>query len=241
MKIFKKIMLSMLIMGNINSVAFGMCTFDAKQRAFDRAECALAKAEVARRKHGKDLEIFRGIALEDQVAMVRDMLEALPADQRFEFVMYVRGWDDCAVLHQVACKNQVEMVRVILDALPEQQRLGAVIDERGLISTMALHKAAMKNQVEMARVILEALPVEQRYAAIMHKNWMGITALRSAEICGHKNVEKVLIEYLEHCLQHEQEQSGQESKKRSHEDSDGSPVAPKKQEKQETGSICNIM
>ncbi len=199
MKIFKKIILSILMIGSINSVAFGMWSAATDQKAFDRAEAVMAEEKVRQIKHQKNLEIFRSAVEQNRVEIVRGMLKALPATQRFEFVMYkpdlVVVWGISTYNNAIICDHPA-MLRVLLWSIPAE------------------HRSAMAKEVQ------------KKVAA-------------ASEF--HKEASEVIIEYLEHCQEQEQEESGQESKKRSHEDSDGSPVAPKKQEKQETGSICNIM
>ncbi len=114
MRMFKKLMLSMLMIGSINSVAFGMkrgadeisgkgrvgepaCNrkkdggqgLDAEQRAaFDMAAHAIYVAEEEERRHVEDLKLFHRAVENGRVENVRMLLAQLSMEQRFEFIKY---------------------------------------------------------------------------------------------------------------------------------------------------------
>ncbi|MFA6535043.1 MAG: ankyrin repeat domain-containing protein [Candidatus Babeliales bacterium] len=296
MKIFKKIMLSIIMAGCSGTLAFGMNPLglnpEERKALFDKVwyslylghhEWKLVHRDPGNLKsvtierpavRGSDLDIFHDAMRTRLVCLVRTLLEAIPVEQRFQFIapslhsynilitatetgeveivrmlldiipqeqrfefVMTRGWEGSTAIMIAVEKGDLGIVRMLLEVVPQGQRIAALMtSDMARFWPMTVFESALrKGNVAMVRLLLETVPAEQRLQVIMTKDWRGSTALQYAEGNGQAAIVNIFAEY---CPQVAPQQEERESKKRPHDDGDGSPEDLKKQE---TGSGCNIM
>ncbi len=220
MKIFKKIMLSMLIMGSINSVAFGM-----KRGADEISGKGGAGEPAANRKKddNQTLSWFErvkktiGYFIIDRIVpdggtilhlavasgdmdLVREAIEREPEEQRAALVM--KESPSCGTAPAIAmCRDDTEMVKFLMSFVPKEQR-AALVMGKASNGVTPLHHAAFHGNIEMVRLVLSYLSAsylskEHRVEFIMTKDENGHTALWYAESRGYIEIARLLAEYCQ--------------------------------------------
>lgn len=219
MKIFKKIMLSMLMMGSINSASFGM-----KRGADEISGKGRVGEPAANRKKDDDqtlswfdrarktmrsfiLDVFAPGYTSLHIAAgagnmdhVRQIIESVPVDQRYALVAKETPAGTTAPAFAIINDN-IEMVRYLMSFVPKEQRASLVM-WRASNGVTVLHLATFHCNIEMVRLLLSYLSeshlsAEHRLEIIMAEDENGHTALWYAKSCGYIEIARLLTEYCQ--------------------------------------------
>ncbi len=254
MRIFKKLLLLVLVASGTSSMAFGMYEPLYNAVFWGHAEDVISLLEsiptatraefVLNYRDAQRSTLLHCAGKRGPQEIVRILLEAIPTEQRVEFIM-VKDEYGYTVLHWAACFNRVEILNALLEFVPLEQRFRVVVAGSEDGST-ALCYAITWRRPAMARLLIEAVPGAQRLEMLNAKNCFGFSALYSAmvEMGGHnEELDQALLSFLPENLQAKffrdrkaylsiKEELGRASKKRSRDDSeDANPVASKRQKK----------
>ncbi len=183
MKMFKKLMLSMLIMCGVSSLAYGMnpegispeerrVLFDKvwktlhpkRERTYEEMQADIYPPEEYQES---DFKTFCEVIQTGLAPLVKMLLESIPANDRFEFIAPINRpffgtpyYDvDSLVFAIRTC--QVEIVNMLIDSIPEERRFGIVRSAGGIF------KAVETGKVELLRFLLESIPGERRAEIVM--------------------------------------------------------------------------
>ncbi|MFH1253830.1 MAG: ankyrin repeat domain-containing protein [bacterium] len=187
MKLFKKIILAMLVVRSVSPVAFGMGEASVE---FDKNEF--------KKLQGQQLQMF---VAQNDIEKVKKHLADMPEEERASIVTgcyayrpeykYLSndsdGYKNMTALHIAVASGFLEMVHILLEAAPEAQRPAFVMtrDEDGCT---VLHNSVRSFEInlEIIRILLYTVSIEQRAEFVMSKCSYGATVLHNViTICRH--------------------------------------------------------